>query len=833
MKKNISINISGIIFNIEEDGYDRLKHYLDEIKRYFATYDDTGEIAADIENRVAEIFLTKLNPHKQVITAMDVDSLILQMGNVQDFEAIEEPQEPAGYTGSYENSYTYTGSTDSGAGTAGATATATATGRRLFRDGSRKIIGGVAAGIAHYFRIDAFWIRLLFLIILLDLFISFSFSSALLIGYIILWIVVPERFDLAEDRKMKKMFRNPDDKVIGGVASGLAAYFGVDPTLIRILFILLIFLGGTGLIAYLVLWVITPEAITLTDRMQMQGEPVTLSNIEHNIKKNLNVKEGEENAAVKVILFPFRLIAAIFAGAGRALNPLMRFLGDVIRIVAGAALILMGFFFLLSLFGALSFAGGFFPDVYIDLFDLRFPAMVASATIPTTTLVAGFISLFIPGLTAILLGIAIIAKRWLLNTAASWIVFALWILSLIVLAFSIPALAADFKDRSFYEAENSFATDSTETLFLTLRNEDNLESDDVDLTIKAGTGTDLRLNQRFYARGRTEEAAMETARQTIYIVEQKGDTLLLNHHLELPDNVPYRVQELDATLYVPAGQKFKMDYSMRRILDYTLTPAGYTVSDLRRNPTFVFTEEGELKCLDCPERTENNEDWRSHSGGPHDETYESAQGDFVREISARDFQEVSVGDDYEVFFTQSPDYRIRLEGEEDAVNMVEFDQNGNSISFGSTMSFFDSDNGQVRIYISLPELKELDMGGSSEARLEAWNGPGMNINQSGSSSVWFEGRVDHMLVDMSGSSEIELIGRGDKLDADLSGSSSLQALDFPVREADINQSGSSEAEVAPEKQLEVNASGGSRTRYTGNPRTSVNKSGGAEVESLD
>ena len=832
MKKNISINISGIIFNIEEDGYDRLKHYLDEIKRYFASYDDTGEIAADIENRVAEIFLTKLNPHKQVITSLDVDSLILQMGNVQDFEAIEEPEEAAGYSNSYENTYTYTGSAGAGAGTGSATATTKS--RKLYRDGSRKIIGGVAAGIAHYFRIDAFWIRLLFLIILLDLFISFSFSSALLIGYIIFWIVVPERFDLAEDRKMKKMFRNPDDKVIGGVASGVAAYFGVDPTLIRILFILLIFLGGTGLIVYLVLWVITPEAVTLTDRMQMQGEPVTLSNIEHNIKRNLNLKEGEESTVVKVVLFPFRLVAAIFSGAGRSLNPLIKFLGDVIRVVAGASLILIGFFFLLSLIAGFSFAGGFFPEVYLDLFDLRFPAMIASETVPTITLIAGFIALFIPGLAAILLGIAIIAKRWLLNAAASWIIFAIWVISLITLAVTIPALAADFKDRNYYETENTFLADSADVMVLTLQNEDNLESDDVELTIKAGSESVLKLNQRFYARGRTEEAAFSTAQKTIYDVDQQGDTLLLSHHLQLPEGVPYRVQELDVTLYMPIGQKFKMDYSMRRILDYTLTPAGYTVSDLRGNPTFVFNEEGELVCLDCPERPEvESEEWRQHSGGNEGRTYEGQQGGFVREINARDFQEISAGDQYELIITQSPDYSIRLEGEEDAVNTVEFEQNGNSISFGNSMSFFDQDNGRVRIFISLPELEELDMGGSSKARLEEWNASQMNINQSGSSEVWLEGEIDQVSVDMSGSSELELMGRGETLVADLSGSSSLQALDFTVREADINQSGSSEAEFAPEQQLEVNASGGSRTRYTGNPRTNVNKSGGAEVESLD
>ena len=56
MKKTVSINIGGIIFHIEEDGYDKLKNYLDSVNKYFSTFEDSGEIIADIESRIAEIF---------------------------------------------------------------------------------------------------------------------------------------------------------------------------------------------------------------------------------------------------------------------------------------------------------------------------------------------------------------------------------------------------------------------------------------------------------------------------------------------------------------------------------------------------------------------------------------------------------------------------------------------------------------------------------------------------------------------------------------------------------------------------------------------------------
>ena len=92
MKKNISINISLIIFHIEEDGYVRLKEYLESIQKYFSTFEDSTEIIADIESCIAEIFLSKLKESKQVITNKDVENLVSTMGSIQDFQAIEEQE---------------------------------------------------------------------------------------------------------------------------------------------------------------------------------------------------------------------------------------------------------------------------------------------------------------------------------------------------------------------------------------------------------------------------------------------------------------------------------------------------------------------------------------------------------------------------------------------------------------------------------------------------------------------------------------------------------------------------------------------------------------------
>src|SRR5882724_444667 len=126
MKKTLSINISGIIFHIEEDGYETLRKYLDSINRYFSSFEDSSEILSDIESRIAEIFLAKLNEGKQVITAENVQQLITTMGNVSDFKAAEENEFASETTGKEEPRAT----------------TAQPASKKLVRDQRRKILGG-------------------------------------------------------------------------------------------------------------------------------------------------------------------------------------------------------------------------------------------------------------------------------------------------------------------------------------------------------------------------------------------------------------------------------------------------------------------------------------------------------------------------------------------------------------------------------------------------------------------------------------------------------------------------------------------------------------------
>ncbi len=94
----------------------------------------------------------------------------------------------------------------------------------------------------------------------------------------------------------KRLYRDPENKYIGGVCGGLGAYFNVDPVWMRIIFLLLLFSGGFGILLYVILWIIIPKARTAADRLSMRGERVNISNIEKTIREDLkDIKRNIEN----------------------------------------------------------------------------------------------------------------------------------------------------------------------------------------------------------------------------------------------------------------------------------------------------------------------------------------------------------------------------------------------------------------------------------------------------------------------------------------------------------------------------------------------------------
>lgn len=85
-----------------------------------------------------------------------------------------------------------------------------------------------------------------------------------------------------------RMYRDPDHRIIGGVCSGMGAYWRIDPLIIRIIFLALILAGGIGILIYLILYIVLPEARTTAQKIEMKGSPVNIHNIKNSVKKEFD-----------------------------------------------------------------------------------------------------------------------------------------------------------------------------------------------------------------------------------------------------------------------------------------------------------------------------------------------------------------------------------------------------------------------------------------------------------------------------------------------------------------------------------------------------------------
>ncbi|MBI9037591.1 MAG: PspC domain-containing protein [Bacteroidales bacterium] len=172
MKKTFTINVSGIIFHIDEDAYERLNNYINSVKSHFSKADGKEEIINDIESRIAEILQEKITDSKQVINIEDIKHVISIMGQPFEFDEEDEQEKK-------EEPYYYQARPV----------------KRLYRDTEDSVIAGICSGIAAYFHTDPIWFRIGFII---ALFSGFGFFL-----YLILWIAIPEARTTAERLEMR------------------------------------------------------------------------------------------------------------------------------------------------------------------------------------------------------------------------------------------------------------------------------------------------------------------------------------------------------------------------------------------------------------------------------------------------------------------------------------------------------------------------------------------------------------------------------------------------------------------------------------------------------
>lgn len=822
MKKTVSINIGGIIFHIEEDGFEKLKKYLETVNTYFAKFDDSSEIISDIEGRIAELFLIKLSDGRQTLNEEDVKDLIATMGTTQDFEAsIEddvEDDQPQSKTSEEKKEEQDVNEPEPSEP------------KRLYRDTKRGILGGVASGIAHYLAIDPLWIRLLFLALFINVFFA-GLSGAIFIGYIIMWIATPPNGALQENSKVKKLYRNVSDRVLGGVSAGIAAYFGTDVVVIRVLFVVSIFAGGSGILAYIILWIITPAANTITEKMQMSGKPVTLKNIEDNVKKNFKVKEGEESPWMKILLFPFRLVSILITAIGKVLGPLLRFLVDVIRIVFGAFLMFLGFAFVAGLLAlALSALGLGGLDTSIVHSDLPLEQILQSINL--WVVLSVFLLSFIPSIGLTLLGLMIIVRKSIINSFIGWALFALWILGILLAAFTIPKFIGEFHETNTVKDEITFAsTQATPTLYLNDVGHDIF--DGVDLRLRGHSDSTFTALIRTESRGTSKEEATENARLAQYNIEKDGEDFTFDSNITFDADAQYRFQDVDATFYIPYGKVFRIDEELTEILTNTLRNYGYRNYQVRDNE-WVFLKNGELSCVTCESEYYDKEDSEDDDSHTHIElkTHSSPDEDELS-YPFENFDEIKIGAllDIEISKSQDESYSVLVKGDENDLDNVYLNQVGDRLEVKFKNDRWKSkDYERMKLIIKVPHLEELEIYGACEGEIVGFDEEKMSIEISGESEIYMRADVKNLEIKLSGDSELDLIGEGESTEVEVSGSSQFKGLNYESDELLVETNGASRAEVYGKMSIRANASKMSTIKYRGSGGMDLDRDGSGRIE---
>jgi len=201
MNKTVNINLANTLFHIDEEAYNKMRRYLESVKRSFANTAGSDEILADIEARIAELFNEKLANERQVITDKEVDAVIAIMGQPEDYMVDEDIFEDEPKTSKATG--------------------ATKKTKKLYRDTEHQFVAGVSSGLGHYIGLDPLWIRIIWVLL------TIGSSGAFILFYGLLWILVPEASTTAQkldmrgeavnisniERKVKEGFDDVADRV--------------------------------------------------------------------------------------------------------------------------------------------------------------------------------------------------------------------------------------------------------------------------------------------------------------------------------------------------------------------------------------------------------------------------------------------------------------------------------------------------------------------------------------------------------------------------------------------------------------------------------------------
>lgn len=536
MNKTVTINIAGLVFHIEEDAYERLRSYLDSLRMKFNAEEGRDEILADIESRIAEILTAKKGVSREVVIMSDIEEVIAVMGEP---EAISD--EP-GNTQSEEK-------------------------KEETREESH------------------------------------------------------------ERRGRRRLFRDPDEKMIGGVCAGIAHYFDIDPVWLRLGFVLAVVLGGTGILFYLLLMIIIPKAETTAEKLEMRGDPVDVNNIKRSIQEEFEEwgermkdygkrKKSEWGKAH----YDNRYRSRYHRRRGEA-EDFLRTIGTLLGRFLAFCLIVFGVLLLIGLFTGTFFITDFGPD----LISAQARSLFDDAASYYVAITAGILVFGVPLITMVYSGIMILFRIKRNNRIVGFSALGVWVLGLGMAVFSITNIASGFSETSesaerivvtnphnkdlsvrvsidpdmvnvYYDDEFNQRHHYSNRWKMVTTSENNWKIG-AQLNIIPAGGDSIELFVYKKSQGRTIEEAQERVHGIEYLIKQDSGTITFAPAFTFNEATGWKGQEVDVELRIPVGTVVFLDRTCNGFI-WDIDNVHGTKDDKMTDRRWLMTKNG-LECVDC------------------------------------------------------------------------------------------------------------------------------------------------------------------------------------------------------------------------------------------
>jgi phage shock protein PspC (stress-responsive transcriptional regulator) len=421
----------------------------------------------------------------------------------------------------------------------------------------------------------------------------------------------------------RKLFRDPDNHLVSGVCAGIAHYFDFDPLWIRLAFAISFFFAGSGLLLYIILWIVLPKAVSRTDRMAMHGEKLNLQGFKNNLEEELSSVKNHLNSLhheAKPFIYNlrdfltdfFHHLGLFFAGAGKIFVKLF-----------GIIILLSCFAMAIALIVTVVAFLGFGAARYNHLF----PFTIIGNEHANRIYVSAFLTAFIPVVCLILLLIRAVFNTQSIGRSTGTTILVIWLCALATFIFYAARAGANFRESaSFTQIKTLKATPDNvyylklndvkyftheDSLRLDLKghfhdviltndhNDEDNEPRNVYISIERGDVKQPVLIEAFTAKGRDYDDALLNARNISYIYAQQDSVLKFNDRLTRNDDDSWHAEELQVTLRVPLNAKVIIDQQLNDHVDLNNVSVydckEHNKQDKATSAAFIMTDDG-LQC---------------------------------------------------------------------------------------------------------------------------------------------------------------------------------------------------------------------------------------------